>query len=156
MSEDLPYPNIISLRDPDFGYGIWPWSRGPQWLTKGPHQFKVQTPGYGHMAFQIPDGYVFNKASTPPIFWGPPCNYTPDGLCTIPALEHDFLCDLLTGGSDWLKSVFHGELPKAPPAPAVHEHFRLQLLRYGVRPTKANTWGKLVALFGPKGKLRFR
>lgn len=154
--EYLPHPNIISLRDPDFGYGIWPWAKGPQWMTKEPHRFTLLTSGYTHLEYQIPDGYIFNKASTPPVFWGPPFNYMPDGLCTIPALEHDFLCDLLTGSSDWLKSVFHGDLPKAPPAQAVHEHFRLQLHRYGVRSTKADTWGKLVALFGPKGKLRFK
>ena len=155
MTEDLPYPNIVSLRDADFGFGIWPWSKGPEWMTKESHTFKLLTPGYTHMEYQVPAGYRFNKASTPPILWGPPLNYIPDGLCVVPALEHDFLCDLLTGGSEWLKNVFHGELPRSPSASVVHEHFRLQLLRYGVRRAKADAWGRVVALFGPKGKLRF-
>ena len=155
MDTDLPNPRIRALRDADLGYGFLPWAKGPEWETLEYHHFALLVPEYSHLSYAIPAGYRFNKASTPPLLWGPPFNYTPDGLGTVPALEHDFLCDLLTGGSDWLRERFQGDLPKHPPAPVVHEHFRLQLLRYGTRPAKANTWGKAVALIGPKGRLRF-
>ena len=153
--KELAHPEIVALRDPDPFYGFWPWSKGPLWETRSPHSFDIRVPGYQHLSYTIPNGYTFNKASTPPILWGPPLYYTPDGLCEVPSLEHDFLCDLLTGGSPWLKRQYEGRLPAPPPAPIIHEHFRLQLLRYGLRASKAQAWGTAVALLGPKGKLKF-
>lgn len=151
----LPNPRIVPIRDAGLFYGIWPWAKGPEWQTAECHSFSLLVPEYAHLSYLIPEGYKFNKASTPPIFWGPPFNYLPDGLATVPSLEHDFLCDLITGGSPWLIEQFGGDLPKGPPAPVVHEHFRLQMRRYEVRPSKADAWGKVVAYVGPKGKLRF-
>jgi hypothetical protein len=77
-------------------------------------------------------------------------NYLPDGLCLLPALEHDFLCDLLSGGSGWLEARLDG-LPGCPPAADVHEHFRLRLHECGVRPGKAEAMGRAVAALGPQG-----
>lgn len=155
MNSPLPNPRIRSLRDPDFAFGLWPWSKGPLWQTEEAHPFAILVPGWQHLKYKIPAEYRFNKASTPSLLWGPPLNYLPDGLATVPSLEHDFLCDLITGGSPWLTERLGDIYPKLPPSAVVHEHFRLQMRRYGVRPTKADAWGKAVALIGPRGRLNF-
>lgn len=139
-------PNITPLRDADFGFGLLPWARGPLWRLEEDYTFKV-----AKAEFTIPAGYEFDKASVPPFFWGFPFNYTPDGLCTVPALEHDFLCDLLTGGSYWLREKLGTPLPKCPPAWVVHEHFTTRLFLWGVRWSKARAMGSAVKAFGPQG-----
>lgn len=151
----LPNPQDRCLRDPGLFFGLWPWAKGPEWEMEEEHRFKILVPGYDHLRYRIPVGYRYNKASTPSLLWGPPFNYLPDGQARVPSLEHDYLCDLLLGGSDWLKDRFDGVLPRVPPAEVVHEHFRLQMLRYGVREAKAKAWHTAVALVGPKGKLRW-
>lgn len=147
-------PSIAPLRDPDIGFGLLPWARGPMWRLDEDHHFHIAVPGFDLFKYRIPSGYEFNKASIPALLWGPPWNYLPDGLCTVPALEHDFLCDLLEGGGWWLREQFGGALPNVPPARIVHEHFRLRLHAWGVRENKANAMGRAVAWFGPGGSLR--
>lgn len=130
------------------------WGRGKLYRLMVEHEFELAVPlcfrGCEVPRFRIPVGYEFDKASVPPLFWGPPLFYTPDGLCALAALEHDFLCDLLTGGSDWLREQL-GELPECPPAWMVHEHFRLRLHQSGVKRRKAEVMGRMVAAFGPLG-----
>ena len=144
----LPQPNITPLRDAQIGFGLWPWSKGPLWRLEEDWEFEA-----AGRFFTIPKGYQFDKASVPSFFWGAPFNYTPDGLCTVPALQHDFLCDLLLGGSEWLKEQL-GELPKPLSPFDTHHSFYLALLEYGVRPSKAKTMYVAVKNFGPKGRLR--
>lgn len=151
----LPNPKDRAIRDPGLFFGLWPWAKGPEWEMEEEHRFRILVPDYKHLRYRIPVGYRYNKASTPSLLWGPPFNYLPDGHARVPSLEHDFLCDLLLGGSDWLKAQFDGVLPRVPPAEVVHEHFRRQMLRYGVRPSKAKAWHTAVAMVGPKGKLRW-
>ncbi len=152
-------PVITALRDASLGFGLLPrflfwWVRGPVWRLEDSYVFMLAGPRCtsrcGAVIFKIPAGYEFNKASVPPVLWGPPLNYLPDGLCTIPALEHDYLCDLLTGGSEWLRNEL-GVLPECPPAAMVHEHFRLRLHQCRVRRGKAEAMGRTVAALGPKG-----
>jgi len=147
--------NIFAVRDADFGFGILPWSKGPVFQIKSSYKFMVDIPNVYTWEFEIPAGYQFDKASIPSFFWGPPFNYTPDGLCTVPALEHDFLCDLLNGGSWWLRERLPATKLVAPPASVVHEHFRRRLLEENVRKNKANLMGTAVRWFGPKGKAYF-
>lgn len=148
-------PNHTPLRDASLGFGLWPWARGPLWRLEEPHTFSLAVfliePAWSH--YTIPAGYEFDKASVPPVLWGPPFNYLPDGLCTVPALEHDFLCDLLSGGSAWLQEQL-GELPPAPPAAVIHQHFEARLYQWGVRPGKARAMGAAVKRFGPGGTWR--
>lgn len=152
-------PSIEPIRDASLGFGLLPrflcrWVRGPLWRLQEDYVFTLA--GKRCMThcpvftFRIPKGYEFDKASIPPLFWGTPFNYLPDGLCLMPALEHDFLCDLLTGGSDWLRNEL-AVLPEAPPARMIHEHFRLRLHEWGVRRSKAEAMGRAVAALGPQG-----
>lgn len=150
-------PLIVAIRDADWGFGIpfFFWAKGPLWKITREYVFAVEIDDFKR-TYVIPSGYEFDKASIPPVFWGPPFNWPPDGLCTYPALEHDFLCDLLTGGSDWLRA----RLPiaplwrEAPPAELVHRYFERRLFAEGVRPRKARWMGWAVRWFGPGGKLR--
>lgn len=152
-------PLIVPIRDADWGFGTPGlfWLRGPLWRITREYVFSVEIDGFKR-TYVIPAGYEFDKASIPPWLWGWPFNWTPDGLCTYPALEHDFLCDLLTGGSDWLRA----RLPisplwtEAPPAELVHRYFERRLLEEGVRPKKAEWMGRAVRWFGPRGKFRRR
>ncbi len=146
----LQQPDITPLRDASIGFGLWPWSEGPLWRLEETWSFPLST---GGGVFTIPQGYEFDKASVPPVLWGAPFNYIPDGLCTVPALEHDFLCDLFHGGSTWLKAAM-GEIPAAPAAPLIHRHFYDRLVAWGVRPSKARTMYEGVRDFGPGGRLR--
>ncbi|HYF36551.1 MAG TPA: DUF1353 domain-containing protein [Prosthecobacter sp.] len=152
MTDD--YPQIRPVRSASFGFGIpiysrLPWVKGPLWRLVADWVFEV--PGYG--AFRIPAGYEFDKASIPPFLWGPPFNYLPDGPCELPALQHDFLCDLWSGGSDWLRAQLI-ILPEAPPAPVIHEMFHRWLHENNERPSKANAMGAAVKRFGPGGTWR--
>ena len=140
-------PNIIPIRDASIGFGLWPWSKGPLFRLVEPWEFTVDSGGTRER-FTIPAGYEFDKASVPPFFWGFPFNYTPDGLCTVPALEHDFLCDLQAGGSDWLR-VRLTPLPAAPSTTVIHRHFYDRLLQFNVRPSKARAMWEGVRKFGP-------
>lgn len=152
-------PIIIPIRDASLGFGLLPrwlcrWVRGPLWRLEENYHFHLAGRRCGAPCgiwhFYIPRGYEFDKASIPPVLWGTPFNYLPDGLCLMPALEHDFLCDLLAGGSDWLANEL-GWVPSAPPARMVHEHFRVRLHECGVRRTKAEAMGQTVAALGPQG-----
>lgn len=152
MVPPLPdqFPVLVPTRDADLFYGLWPWAKGPRWALRDPWEFEVE--GFG--TFLIPKGYITNKASVPSLFWGFPFGYTPDGLCTIAALEHDFLCDLLLGGSEWLTSALGGKLPTAPSPTIIHHHFRSKLLAAGVRRWQAELFFRSVYYFGPGGKLK--
>ncbi len=152
-------PPLLPLRDASLGFGLLPRClfrrvRGPLWRLGEDYVFTLAarrcTSACGPVTFRIPRGYEFDKASIPPLLWGPPFNYLPDGLCVLPALEHDFLCDLLQGGSAWLRNKLV-VMPDCPPARLVHEHFRLRLHECGVRFTKAEAMGRAVAAFGPQG-----
>jgi hypothetical protein len=143
-------PDIEPIKDADFGFGIWPWSRGPMWELLEPWTFEVMNGGFDEV-YTIPAGYQFDKASVPSYFWS--LGYTPDGLCTVPALEHDFLCDLYAGGSAWLRDVL-GAVPVSPPAQVIHRHFYDQLVKWGMRPSKARVMWEGVRNFGPGGYLR--
>lgn len=151
MSE--AYPHIKTLRDADIGFGIIPFRKGPLFRIMSPWNFTVDINGF-RQEYVIPVGYEFDKASIPAILWGPPLNYTPDGLCTIPALVHDFLCDLYNGGSEWLKQKLGGSLPPCPPAELIHLNFYRMLQAEGVRPRKASIMYSAVRNFGPGGRLK--
>lgn len=158
MTPQLPPPPaqlIEPVRDADFGFGLLPWARGPLWRLTEDYTFSL-APGLWEDGplYTIPRSYAFDKASVPPFFWGPPFNYIPDGLCTLPALEHDFLCDLMDDSSWWLGRIL-GDLPPVPPPELIHEHFERRLYEAGVRRSKARAMGLVVKLFGPRGKLRF-
>ena len=146
---------IVPVRDAGFGFGLWPWAKGPLWRITRAHGFVMKVEGFKQW-YMIPAGYEFDKASVPAVFWGFPFGYTPDGLATIPALEHDFLCDLLTGGSDWLRERLELDDLVVPPAALVHRYFEQRLLADGVRPGKAKVMGRAVRWFGPGGKFRRR
>jgi hypothetical protein len=146
--DGLRTPRIRALRDAGFGYGFLPWARGPEWELQEDHEFTVHT-AKGLRHFRIPKGYRFNKASVPPIFWGFPFGYLPDGLCTVPSLEHDMLCDLLDGGSDWLRLRLPAEMLVPPMVHEVHLHFHDRLIAFGVRSTKALAMARAVMWFGP-------
>ncbi len=176
MHKPLYTPRLEAIRDADLGYGLACvfWAKPPLWELQEWYMFALRgvTPV---QYFLIPRKYQTDKASIPTIFAGWPLNYTPDGLCTVPALEHDFLCDLWHGGSEWLESALcvcphcrqtenHTTgceysmvpigMPEAPKAHQIHEHFRLRLHEWGVRYAKAELYGKGVAMFGPGGAYR--
>lgn len=153
MNTGLHTPEIEPVRDADFGFGVWPWAQGPLFELGEPWTFTVMNGGF-EASYTIPKGYLFDKASIPPLFWGIGIDYTPDGLCTVASLEHDFLCDLFHGGSGWLRDQFGGHLPASPPAPVIHRHFYDVLTRWGVRPRKARLMWAGVRNFGPGGRLR--
>jgi hypothetical protein len=146
-------PELTPLRDAQIAFGLWPWSKGPLWLLTEDWHFDVEVDGIIR-EFTIPAGYRFDKASIPSFFWGFPFNYTPDGLCTVAALEHDFLCDIWAGGSEWLKKQLPEEKLIPVSAAAMHRHFYNRLIESGVRPSKAKSMYVAVANFGPGGRLR--
>lgn len=146
-------PSIVPIRDAAPFAGLWPWSKGAAWRLQEPHAFEVVAEGFRH-AYTIPAGYEFDGQSVPGLFHGFPLYYGPTGVGMRAGLEHDFLCDLYAGGSAWLRERSGGILPPAPPAPVIHEHYRLAQLADGQRPSKAKTTWLAVALFGPGGKLR--
>lgn len=149
----LHTPLIVAVRDADPMFPMWPWSRGPLFRLTEDWSFSVWD-GEDFDVFHIPKDYEFDKASIPSFFWGFPFNYTPDGLCTVPALEHDFLCDIATGGSEWLKRKLGGTLPKAPTYKTLHAHFYHRLIAYGVRANKARVMWEGVCKFGPGSWIR--
>ena len=145
-------PLIIAIRDPDLGFGIWPWSKGPLFRLCEPWDFPFWD-DTKYQALTIPEGYEFDKASIPSLFWGPPWDYLPDGLCTVPALEHHFLCDVYSGGSDWLREHL-AVLPTIPSTTVIHQHLYNRLLDYGVRKSKASAMWEAVRKFGPGSWIR--
>lgn len=150
-SASLHTPRIRALRDASIGYGILPWAEGPLWELAEDYHFKLAVPGYTtnhQIHYRIPAGYRFNKASIPPIFWS--FGLTPDGLVTVPSLEHDFLCDLLTGGSFWLREqATPFDCLRAPDAHSVHHHFELRCRQWGMSRFKARVMGLAVKTLGP-------
>lgn len=144
-------PLIIPISDPEIGFGFLPGARGPLFRLEEDWDFQFWD-GCVYHCLTIPAMYEFDKASIPSFFWGLPFNYLPDGLCTVPALEHDFLCDLYYGGSDWLREKI-GPLLKVE-TKFVHAHFYHRLREYGVRPTKAKIMWQGVRKFGPGSWLR--
>lgn len=153
MKSVLHSPKVEPIRDADFGFGLLPWAKGKLFELQEDWRFPVCNSGFSR-EYVIPAGYQYDKASIPPLFWGFPFNYTPDGLCSVPALEHDFLCDLFTGGSEWLRGALADEYPEVPPAPVIHRHFYHALLTWGVRISKARVFWWAVRNFGPGGRLR--
>ncbi|MEZ5386473.1 MAG: DUF1353 domain-containing protein [Prosthecobacter sp.] len=153
MKPLLKSPDIEPIRDASFGFPLMPWSVGKLFELREDYPFTVRNSGF-EAHYLIPAGYQFDKASIPPLFWGWPFNYTPDGLCTVPALEHDFLCDLFTGGSEWLKGALADQYPESLPAEVIHRHFYHRLLDWGVRLPKARVFWAGVRNFGPGGRLR--
>lgn len=142
--------DITTLRDPSpFWFG-----EGPLFRLEEAYTFKLDVPpcmtGCKPTVYTIPAGYEFDKASIPRLFWGT-LAYMPSGLSDVPALEHDFLCDLWHGGSDWLRGELGGALPEVPAARLIHLHFRRRLAAVGVRPRKVWAMGHAVAAFGPGG-----
>lgn len=143
------HPWVEAARDADTFWPFWPGSQGPCWQTQETHHFALAFDPT--RLFTIPAMYLYDKASVPMPFWGFPFYYTPDGTCSLGALEHDFLCDLLAGGSDWLREQFGGTLPDAPEPWEVHLHFRIRLYQCHTRFSKAETMGNMVAALGPRG-----
>lgn len=150
-TDDWQYPLIQPIRDPDFGVGILPWAKGQLFRLRAPWPFSVNINGFAQ-SYVIPAGYEFDKASIPPVFWF--LGYLPDGLCTVPALVHDFLCDLYNGGSPWLTEALQGEVPPAPPVELIHLNFYNMLQAEKVKPRRAKVMYQAVRLFGPGGVLR--
>ncbi len=154
MTIETLTPLIIAVRDPDFGFGVWPWSKGPLFrMYKDDWSFQFWD-GESYRTLTIPEGYEFDKASIPSFLWGAPWNYLPAGLCTVPALEHDFLCDLHSGGSDWLKARLGLPLPVIADTTFIHQHLYWRLIAYGVRPSKATAMWEAVRKFGPGSWVR--
>lgn len=153
MNASLYTPRIAALRDASIGYGMLPWADGPLWELVENYSFTLVVAGDAAPCYHIPAGYQFNKASVPPLLWGPPFGYLPDGLCTVPALEHDYLCDIITGGSAWLRDRVPSWMLSPPPVAAVHEHFERRLVQFGVRPGKARAMGLAVKILGPGTRL---
>lgn len=152
MAEYLKVPIIYAVRDPQWFFGVWPWSKG-QLFELGENWTFLYQAVSGIREFTIPKGYLFDKASIPPFLWGFPMYYTPDGKCTLPALEHDFLCDLYLGGSEALFDMM-GYKPDPVEATEVHRHFYHRMLQYGVRPSKARAMWDAVRAFGPGSWVR--
>ncbi|GAA5137456.1 hypothetical protein GCM10023213_14180 [Prosthecobacter algae] len=157
MVEDLP--SIKYVRPAQFGFGWLPGRQGPLWRLQEDYQFSVAMPDGSLRTFWIPGGYEFDKASVPSWFWGQPFLLTPEGPWTLPSLEHDFLCDLLKGGSDFLRDNLLDQLPEAPPASVIHGHFAARLWDHvsyeegedGMRARQAFLMGQAVMAFGPQG-----
>lgn len=157
MKQSLRQPNVWPIRNADFGFGIWPWSKGPLYQLRDPYwRFHVLMPDGSLRHFEIPFGYVFNGASVPSMLWGFPFGYTPDGVYRAKALEHDFLCDLGKRSQDflWMMKVELGVdvIPDPVPFQVAHNHFANGLNEYGMRKSQACAFGKVVQLFGPRWK----
>ncbi len=88
----------------------------------------------------------------PAFFWGFPFGYTPYGLHIAAALEHDFLCDLGHGGSEWLRM----RVPDKDLVPVTwqltHAHFARRMQDYDLRPRQVWLMGNAVRWFGPRWK----
>lgn len=149
MSKQPYYPRITPIRDASFWFGIWPWAKSALFELQEDYTFTVEHEGVVH-SFTIPSGYQYDRASVPKPLWS--FGFTPDGLCEIPALHHDYLCDWFNGGSDWLRSKV--TTPHLLPAQVIHRHFYDELLRWNMNPAKALAMWKAVRNFGPGGYLR--
>lgn len=150
-NDDWVFPSLQPIRDPAFLFWLRPGSKGPLFRLRSPWKFTVNFDGF-NQEYVIPVGYEFDKASIPPQFWS--LGLLPDGLCTVPAMVHDFLCDLYNGGSEWLRVAVGGVLPPAPPASIIHRNFYNMLQAEGVHPLRCKVMYAAVLLFGPGGLLR--
>ncbi len=137
-----PPPRVRTLSEPFLFFGRAQFQLLEEW------EFDML--GYGK--FVIPVGYVFDRASVPMFL--SLLGFTRDGFAEVPALEHDYLCDLWDGASPWLKQALGGVLPPYPPAQFIHCHFHQRLMQEGMRPCKANLMYNAVAYFGPGGFAR--
>jgi len=146
------YPDIIPIRDADFGFPFWPWSKGPLWRLNNHYLFTVNKDTFYH-EYVIPKGYEFDGQSVPAVLHGPPFNYGPSGVGMRAGLIHDFLCDIYQGGSEWLQRTLV-KIPLAPPAAIIHEVYYDIQLADNQRKTKAGVSWWAVDKFGPGGKLR--
>jgi hypothetical protein len=130
-------PQISVLQNADFGFGIWPWAKGPLYRLEERDGWTFNVEG---RTFTVPHGYCFDGASVPAFFWGAPFGYTPFGLHIAAALEHDYLCDL-------------GKQGKLPfPSKVAHAHFERRLIEDGLRKGQVWTMGHAVKWFGPRWK----
>jgi hypothetical protein len=149
-------PVITPIRDAQPFAGLWPWSKPAQWCLDEPYSFTVEAPEHDfYHSYVIPVGYKFDGQSVPGILHGWPLYYGPAGVGMRAGLVHDFLCDLYSGGSEWLRERFGGMMPPVPPPAVIHETYKRIQLEDGQRPSKAKVTHAAVALFGPGGKLRF-
>ncbi len=146
-------PHISVLKNPSFGYGLWPWSTGPVYVTNSDWPFVVNVGDGKIRHYTVPAGYEFDGASVPTVFWGFPFGYTPFGLHIAAALEHDFLCDLGKGGSVWLRQTLGASYPSPVAAIITHAHFARRLQEDGLRPSQTWMMGTAVKWFGPRWKL---
>lgn len=150
MPPTLYPPRVRPIEDPFLFFGRGKWRLLEDWaFPLEVPELRAEFPD----PFVIPKGYEFDRASTPRFAWL--LGFTRDGLVEVRALEHDYLCDLWLGGSEWLRLRLGGRLPPCPPAWAIHQHFENGLLQEGMRPLKARIMGLAVKLFGPGGRLRF-
>lgn len=148
-----PQPVIVPIRDAQPFAGLWPWSRTAAWRLVEPYTFQLEHGGL-ILTYTIPAGYEFDGQSVPGLLHGFPLYYGPAGVGMRAGLVHDFLCDLFTGGSPWLREQLGGTLPPIPPAQVIHDTYKRIQLEDGQRPGKARTTHLAVSLFGPGGKLR--
>lgn len=147
-------PQISVLRNPSFGFPLLPGSEGPLYVLEHEWEFNVVlTPPQGLRRMKIPRGYEFDGASVPAFFWGFPFGYTPFGLHISAALEHDFLCDLGHGGSDWLRERLTAEEMRPLTWQETHGHFARRLNEDGLRPRQVWMMGRAVLWFGPRWKV---
>jgi len=144
-------PQHIIISGGDFGYSIPFLGRllklsGPKAKLLEAYFFKV-----GEDEFEAPMGYEWDGLSSPSITWLPPFNYHPFGESYFKAaIEHDLLCDIGKGGSEWLRGTLLGRYPEKLSSTIVHRAFFDSLIRDGVRPSQAKTMYQAVRLFGPK------
>ena len=148
-----PQPKVTPVRDAQPFFGLWPWSKGPQWRLDEEYSFDLEFDGIV-FTYTIPAGYLFDGQSVPGLLHGFPFHYGPAGVGFRAALVHDFLCDLLNGGSEWLREKLQ-PYPPVPPAQVVHDTYKRLQLEDGQRASKVALTHKAVSWFGPKGKLRF-
>ncbi|HEY1083712.1 MAG TPA: DUF1353 domain-containing protein [Prosthecobacter sp.] len=137
-------PQLSVLRNPGFLWGKGVYALEQEW------HFEVA--GYGK--FIVPLGYEFDGASIPRILWSA-TGYTPYGLHIGAAVEHDYLCDIGSKTTAFLKWMTARQLPipQAVPSAVAHEHFYQRCLADGVRPSQAWTMGQTVKIFGPRWKV---
>lgn len=150
-------PEAYAIRNTSPLFHLWPWAKGPLWKLAKPWKFRAYN--YERERWEdytIPAGYEYDKASIPSVLWGPPFYFTPDGLHSVAALEHDFLCDVFAGGSEWLKNAMGADYPEALKPRSIHGHFYHRMLAYGVPPWQARVFWQAVVEFGPGGKWLIR
>jgi len=144
-------PRFTIVRDPGFLFGgvmgKVVGAQGP--LARLDERFPFHACG---KELWIPAGYEWNGNSVPFFLWGWPFHYMPFGLNVASSLVHDFLCDIGTGGSDWLRATMGDAYPAPLPSAEVHWDFYQRNLAWGMPRRKAQLWYQAVRTFGPRWK----